>query len=256
MTGPAQRFLVVNADDLGLSRGVNAGIAEAHERGVLTSASLMVRQPAAEDGARCAERHPALAIGLHLDLGQWDYEGGEWVTAYARCDLEDPAAVEAECRAQVEAFRRLLGRDPTHVDSHQHVHTGEPVATVAATIAAGLGVPLRGTGGYRYEGGFYGQDGRGEPHPDGITVAHLVELVESLPAGWTEIGCHPGRGAEGLSSYGAEREAEIEALCHPHVAAAIEEGRVRLRSPAPVEQVVRVTDPSGLPKVAVSKAEY
>lgn len=235
-TKPAERFLVVNADDLGLSRGVNAGIVEAHERGVVTSASLMVRQSAAEAGARCAERHPALAIGLHLDLGQWDYEQGEWATAYERCDLEDPGAVEAECRAQVEAFRGLLGRDPTHVDSHQHVHTSEPVATVAAKIAAGLGVPLRGTGEYRYEGSFYGQDGRGEPYPAGITVAHLVELIESLPAGWTEIGCHPGRDAEGLSSYGAEREVEIEALCHPHVAAAIEKGRVRLRRPMPVQR--------------------
>jgi chitin disaccharide deacetylase len=233
VTDAAERFLVVNADDLGLSQGVNDGIVEAHERGVVTSASLMARQSAAVDGARRAERHPELAIGLHLDLGQWDYERGEWATAYERCDLEDPAAVEAECRAQVEAFRGLLGRDPTHVDSHQHVHTSEPVATVATTIATELGVPLRGTGGYRYEGSFYGQDGRGAPYPEGITVAHLVELIESLPAGWTEIGCHPGRSTEDLSSYGAEREVEIKTLCHPDVAVAIEKGRVRLRRPAP-----------------------
>lgn len=227
---PAERFLIVNADDLGLSRDVNAGIAEAHEHGIVTSASLMVRQSAAEDGALCARHNPGLGVGLHLDLAQWDYEGGEWRAAYERCPPRDEPAVEAECRAQLEAFRHLLGRDPTHLDSHQHVHMSEPVASVTARIGAELEVPVRAAGPVRYEGAFYGQSGKGEPYPEGITAEHLVELIESLPPGWTEIGCHPGRGAAELSSYGAEREAEIEALCDPRASAAITENGVLLRS--------------------------
>lgn len=230
MAAATTRFLVVNADDLGLSAGVDAGIAEAHERGIVTSASLMVRQSAAADGAECARRHPALAVGLHIDLGQWDYESGEWRVAYERCPPDDATAVEAECRGQLEAFRALLGRDPTHLDSHQHVHMSEPLASVAARMAAELNVPLRARGRVRYEGGFYGQSGRGEAYPEGVTAGHLVELVEALAAGWTEIGCHPGRGAAELSSYGVEREREIEALCDPRVRAAIERAGVELRS--------------------------
>jgi predicted glycoside hydrolase/deacetylase ChbG (UPF0249 family) len=223
------RFLIVNADDLGLSEGVNAGIVVAHERGIVTSASLMVRQPAALDAVRQAERHPALAIGLHIDIGQWDYESGEWVVAYQHCSPEDEAAVEAECRRQLEAFRQLLGRDPTHLDSHQHTHMREPVASVAEGLAAELGVPLRARG-IRYEGGFYGQSGKGEPWPLGITVEHLIELIESLPEGWTELGCHPGRGVRAESSYGPEREQELHTLCNPRVRAAIGEQGVELHS--------------------------
>jgi chitin disaccharide deacetylase len=230
-----KRFLIVNADDLGLSTGVNAGIAEAHERGIVTSASLMVRQPAASEAAGLAQRHPALAVGLHIDIGQWDYESGEWVVAYQRCSPEDEVAVEAECRAQLEAFQKLLGRDPTHLDSHQHTHRSEPVASVAEGMAAQLGVPLRGHG-IRYEGGFYGQAGKGEPWPRGIAVEHLIELIESLPGGRTELGCHPGIAVgDGESSYGPEREREVEALCDRRVRATIEAEKVQLCSFGEVE---------------------
>jgi chitin disaccharide deacetylase len=225
----AARWLIVNADDLGLSAGVNAGIAEAHEHGIVTSASLMVRAGAASAATALIGDHPQLAVGLHLDVAEWRFEDGEWRLSYERCDPEDPAAVEAECRAQLDAFRELSGRDPTHLDSHQHTHMSEPLASVAVRLAAELDVPLRDRG-IRYEGGFYGQTGKGEPYPEGIEPEHLVELIEALPTGWTELGCHPGRGADAGSPYEAERERELRALCDPRVAAAIERAGVELRS--------------------------
>lgn len=225
----AERLLIVNADDLGYADGVNAGIFEAHSRGVVTSASMMVRRTAAADAARIAD-HRGLAIGLHIDIGQWDYEHGEWTLAYAHCPPEDEAAVERECAAQLAAFRELLGRDPTHLDSHQHVHRSEPVAAVASRMARRLAVPLRG-GGIRYEGGFYGQTGKGEPYAEGISVEHLIELIRSLRPGWTEIGCHPGIGVEETeTSYAHERELELATLCDPRVKGAIETEGVLLRS--------------------------
>ncbi|HSC20849.1 MAG TPA: ChbG/HpnK family deacetylase [Solirubrobacterales bacterium] len=210
------RFLVVNADDLGLSAAVNDGIFAAHAEGVVTSASLMVRQGAAAAAAERAGEHPELAIGLHLDLGEWNYEEGEWTLAYSHCDLDDPTAVAAECRAQLERFRALLGRDPTHLDSHQHVHESEPAKGIAEALAAELGVPLRNRA-IRYEGGFYGQSGKGEPFPEGITAAALIELIRALPPGWTEIGCHPAAGPIPTSSYDAERQIELETLRDPRV---------------------------------------
>jgi predicted glycoside hydrolase/deacetylase ChbG (UPF0249 family) len=222
------RFLVVNADDLGLCTTVNDGIFAAHRDGVVTSASLMVRQAAAPAAAERAGEFPSLAVGLHLDLGQWDYLNGEWIQAYSRCDAESAAGVEAECRAQLDLFRSQLGRDPTHLDSHQHVHNSEPVATVATAIAAELSVPLRGRQ-IRYEGGFYGQDGRGEPYPETISPASLVSLVHALPAGWSEIGCHPAAGPV-PSSYDRERVTELAALRDPAVGAAIADAGIELRS--------------------------
>ncbi len=73
---PSVRHLIVNADDLGLSENVNAGVFVAHEEGIVTSASLMVRQGAAELAAKGLVRHPELAVGLHLDFSQRDYEIG------------------------------------------------------------------------------------------------------------------------------------------------------------------------------------
>jgi chitin disaccharide deacetylase len=212
-----------------MSAPVNAGIAHAHERGIVTSASLMVRQTGAAEVAMLADAHPRLAIGLHLDLGQWDYAGGEWSAAYVRCDQQDEAAVVSECRAQLEAFRALLGREPTHLDSHQHVHDSEPVSSAMEAIAAELGVPLRGRR-VRYDGGFYGQTGKGEPVPEAITVAHLEAMIRALAPGWTEIGCHPALGAVEGSSYGRERERELRTLCDPELPTMLEREGVRLRS--------------------------
>jgi chitin disaccharide deacetylase len=227
------RMLIVNADDFGLSAPVNAGIVAAHERGIVTSASVMVRQSEATATASCAEAHPELALGLHIDLGQWDYVKGEWIAAYERCAQDDEAAVEAECRAQIEAFRRLLGHNPTHLDSHQHTHMREPVASVAERLAAELGVPLRGRG-IRYEGSFYGQTGKGEPMPDAICVESMIRILSSLPSGWTELGCHPGLGMREESSYGREREREVQVLCDPRVRETIETEGIELRSFAKV----------------------
>lgn len=224
----SDRILVVNADDLGLCGTVDDGIFAAHRDGIVTSASLMVRQAAAPAAAERAGEHPRLAIGLHLDLGQWDYVNGEWTQAYSHCDLESAAGVEAECRAQLDRFRALLGRDPTHLDSHQHVHTSEPVASVAGAIAAELSIPVRGRQ-IRYEGGFYGQDGKGQPYPETIAPASLVDLIRSLPLGWTEIGCHPAAGPV-PSSYDRERLTELRTLCDPSVRAAISGSGAELRS--------------------------
>lgn len=230
------RFLVVNADDLGLSEAVNTGVFAAHERGVVTSASLMVRQGAAPAAAEESAAHPNLAIGLHLDLGEWIYESGEWIQAYLHCDIDDPGAVESECRVQIERFRALLGHDPTHLDSHQHVHESEPVKGVAEALAAELAVPLRNRA-VRYEGAFYGQSGKGEPFPQGIAPAALVELIRGLPPGWTEIGCHPAAGPIPTSSYDAERQIELATLCDPQVREALNVTNVKLCNFAQVNPV-------------------
>jgi predicted glycoside hydrolase/deacetylase ChbG (UPF0249 family) len=214
--GSGERLLIVNADDLGLSEAVNAGVFAAHGEGIVTSASLMVRQGSAPAAAEEAGDHPALGIGLHVDLGEWIYERGEWIQAYLHCDTDDRDAIEAECRAQVERFRALVGRDPDHLDSHQHVHESEPAKGVVEALAAELGVPVRNRT-VRYQGGFYGQSGKGEPFPEGITPARLTELIEALPPGWTEIGCHPAAGPVPTSSYDAERQVELATLRDPGV---------------------------------------
>jgi chitin disaccharide deacetylase len=228
---PAERVLIVNADDFGQSRGVNAGVIEAHERGILTSASMMVCWPAATEAADQARARPSLSIGLHLDLGEWIYVDGAWAPQYERVSISDPEAVEGEVRRQLDLFRDLVGRDPTHLDSHQHVHRDEPADSATGRLASELGVVLRDRSSrVRYCGEFYGQTGTGEPFPEGISVEHLVELIATLPPGNTELCCHPGRGLGADFVYGGERERELAALCDPRARAAIEREGIVLRS--------------------------
>jgi predicted glycoside hydrolase/deacetylase ChbG (UPF0249 family) len=213
----SERELIVNADDFGRSELTNAGIIRAFEDGIVTSTSMMVRWPAAPDAARYAREHRDLSVGLHLDLAEWDYRDGEWVVAY---EVDAPADQELE--RQLARFRQLLGREPTHLDSHQHVHGEEPVASLMGDAAKMLGVPLRACSGIPYRGDFYGQSGKGEPYPQGITVASLVSFLERLPAGTTELGCHPGLDAELESGYRLERLTEVRTLCDPRVRDAID----------------------------------
>ncbi len=226
-----QRFVIVNADDFGLTNGVNRGIIEVHERGIVTSASLMVRYPAAKEAAEYARRRTQLSVGLHLDLGEWRYRDGEWFPFYQVVDADDPCAVRLECHRQLREFHTLLGAPPTHIDSHQHVHLSEPVRTVVNEIAAELGVSLRSCSpSIRYCGGFYGQTGEGDPYHEGIAVESLVRMVDNLSPGWTEIGCHPGFPDDLDSVYLTERAEEVRVLCSDAARAALQRTDVRLRS--------------------------
>jgi chitin disaccharide deacetylase len=226
-----ERTLIVNADDFGQSTGVNAGVIEAHERGIVTSASLMVHWPAAPEAAMYARSERTLSIGLHLDLGQWKFVEGEWKADYERVSLSNRTDVEREVRDQLELFTDLVGREPTHLDSHQHVHLSEPAESVARHLARELGVVLRDRSRrVRHCGEFYGQTGTGEPYPEGISTDRLVELIETLPEGITELACHPGRGVRPEFIYAPERERELAALCDPRARMAIEHQRVVVRT--------------------------
>jgi predicted glycoside hydrolase/deacetylase ChbG (UPF0249 family) len=224
------RVLIVNADDFGLSPGVNRGIIRTYESGIVTSASLMVRWPAAAAAAAYARANPRLGVGLHLDLGEWAFRFGSWVRLYEVVPLDDPGAERDECRRQLDRFRELVGRDPDHIDSHQHVHRDGPAHAAASRLASELNVPLRhARQGVHYCGGFYGQTGEGEPYPEGISVENLVRLIEGITPGATEIACHPGED-DGLDTmYRIEREREVQTLCDPRVREALHASDVSLR---------------------------
>ena len=226
-----RRVLIVNADDFGLSAGTNAGIIAAHERGIVTSASLMVRQPAAAAAADYARDNSALSVGLHLDFGEWTLRGGEWVQTYEVVPHDDPAAVAREVARQLGEFRRLMQRAPTHLDSHQHIHRHEPVRAIVTAHGAELRVPVRDcTPAIAYRGGFYGQSHKCAPFPEGISVGNLLAIFRQLPPGITELGCHPGADEALDSAYRAERLTEVTTLCDPRVREELELGGIQLVS--------------------------
>src|SRR6266849_1830331 len=161
------RWLIVNADDFGQSDAINRGVIAAHDRGIVTSASLMTRWPSSAQAAALARDRPRLSLGLHVDLGEWAYRDETWVQLYSVARSDDPEGLARELGRQLETFRLIVGADPSHLDSHQHVHREEPLRSLMVEAARGLGIPLRDAAAHvRYDGSFYGQSGRGFPVPE------------------------------------------------------------------------------------------
>jgi chitin disaccharide deacetylase len=226
-----ERYLIVNADDFGQSPGVNRGIIEAHNHGIVTSTSLMTRWLAAGEAALYAKENPKLSIGLHLDLGEWVYRDGAWVPFYTVVPFDDHAAVESEIFRQLEDFRYLIGREPSHMNSHQHVHMREPVRSIASRLCESLGIPLRDLSPQiNYFLKFYGQTTEGLPFPSGIGVDRLIQVLSTLPSGVTVLVCHPGDAADLKTVYQRERLEELKVLCDPRVRAALDDFGIQLCS--------------------------
>jgi predicted glycoside hydrolase/deacetylase ChbG (UPF0249 family) len=217
------RHLIINADDLGASEGINRGIIEAHARGVVTSASLMTTGRAAAQAAELVREHPGLAVGLH-----WDVAGED----DRHFDLNDAAGVLRELERQLDQFSSLLGRPPTHLDSHKHTHRHETAMPVFLEVGAELGVPVRSDGRIEYVGGFYAQWEWRVTQLEYVSVDFLKHLLATeVVSDWTEIGCHPGYRTPGFTStYDSEREAEVETLTDPRIRSAIDDLGLRLAS--------------------------
>lgn len=225
------RYLIVNADDLGASASINRGVLEAHVHGVVTSASLMVDMPAAEEFASRSEQVPELSVGLHVTLTR---EDGELQFEKGACRVE--------LERQLARFEELLGRAPTHLDSHHNVHLEQPLSDIFLAVARERRLPLRDFSGVRYFADFYGQWDE-ETHLEQVSVEMMREMLETevRPGGVTEFGCHPGYAGDGFeSSYLREREAELRTLCDPLVAARIDELGITLTSFAELPRIADV----------------
>lgn len=224
------KYLIVNADDFGRSNGINLGIMEAFEKGIVTSASLMVRWPSAEAAASYARKHPKLSVGLHLDLGEWAYRQGQWICLYEVVPRENSAAVTQEVHRQLATFRNLMGREPSHIDSHQHVHGTDPLRSVLMHVARTISIPLRLYSSVHYCGGFYGQMADGTPLPDHISIKALKNLLTELVPGITELGCHPAKIADFDTMYTSERLHELAVLCDHQISDLLTQNRIELAS--------------------------
>lgn len=224
--------LIVNADDLGRTPGVNEGVFEAHRNGVVTSATLMVTFAAARAVPELSARHPRLGIGLHVALsGGPPASPPEHIPSLVDARGQLPARPEAlagarpdhvlaEARAQLARFREIMGRQPTHFDSHHHSHRLPVVFEALLTLAWETGLPVRSASAEAHRilrrenipttdhfvDAFYEQ---------GATLDNLQHVLDDVPAGTTELMCHPARVDPELSassSYSGVRERELAVL--------------------------------------------
>jgi predicted glycoside hydrolase/deacetylase ChbG (UPF0249 family) len=217
------KYLIFNADDFGASNGVNRGIVEAHAGGVVTSTSLTVTGHAVDEAVELSRQYPNLSIGLH-----WDVLGED----ERQFDTDDLGAVREEFARQLAEFQRLMGRLPTHVDSHRHLHLERHLTPLFEELVQPLHVPLRGDGQVRFVGGFYAQWEWMVTNLEYVSVPFLQRmLTEEVQEGWTEFSCHPGYPSPDYEAvYLREREAELRTLTDPAIAATLTALGVRLVS--------------------------
>ena len=200
----AVRGLIVNADDFGLSPGVNLGISKAHREGIVTSTSLLVNAPFSEHAAALSAEMPRLSIGLHADLSLAVAES-------------DPRRAEAICREELERqiarFDSLTGRRPTHLDSHHNAHRHRDLSGPFVQFGELQELRVREHCDVEYVSTFYGHWG-GRSHPEQASFAGLEDTLRTNGSRLIELACHPGFcDAELRSSYRHEREIELRTLC-------------------------------------------
>jgi predicted glycoside hydrolase/deacetylase ChbG (UPF0249 family) len=144
--------LIVNADDLGWTDGVNRGILEAFHHGIVTSTSLLANGAAFAEGVEAARSAPGLGVGVHLNLSDGPpIADRELVTTLLNSDGEfaggpeslllrrarggiSLAEVENEWDAQIQEIRDA-GIAPTHLDGHKHVHMLPGLFEIALRLA-------------------------------------------------------------------------------------------------------------------------
>lgn len=276
------KYLIVNADDFGLTEGVNRAIREAHQTGLLTSATLMANMPAFADAVGLAHSLPALGVGLHFNITQGHpvadpalvrsllNEQGEFLgttTALAKRALTGQLVkreIATELRAQIEKAH-AAGISLTHIDSHKHAHLLPPVFGMVAELASEYGIrairltrerprltfnspkqlkqasvalalarlsqfnaPKLDAVGLHSTDHFLGVAETGF-----WTQAWLLDKLAHLPAGSTELMCHPGYDDQALGGsqtrLRASRQVELQCLTDPAVIAAVRQHQVELR---------------------------
>ncbi len=151
--------IIFNADDFGISRGVNAAIIKAHTEGILNSASLMINQEFATEAVEAAKKMPKLEIGLHLNLTNETPAAnpqnipllvgadGKLKNGFVNLLLlsylhprKFAKQAEIEIRAQVQKYL-ITGLKMAHIDGHRHVHLIPAVFKIVRKIMAEYNVP-------------------------------------------------------------------------------------------------------------------
>lgn len=242
-------ILICNADDFGHSKGVNLGIIDAYQYGIVRSTTMMAGMPGFDHAVDLAKANPGLHIGVHLTLSCGSSVGGIYKTITdrqgnflhlteveykARENQFDLAEVEREYDAQIQKIL-ASGIQVDHFDSHHHTHNLPGVVDVFLKLAKKYGVAVRLydksrlTGEYAhikttdyFIDTFYG---------DLATAEHFQSICQQHPVGSLEVMCHPAYldvALSQLSSYNIKRTEELQVLTSDEIKNYIREKGIQL----------------------------
>lgn len=235
-------YLIVNADDFGLSKGINYGIVEAHINGVVTSTTMMITMPEVDHALRLSKVVPNLKIGLHLNITLGKpltkcptllKEDGNFYKPRENPnqDLFSEEEIYQEFRAQYELFLKRVGRKPTHFDSHLYAHQRYPKAKRAVIkLAQEVDLPVRGITVNGFKDVKFFDFFRGNNGVDLNTIIYeKIEEMKQHKIG--ELMVHPAYVDEFLhefSSYNMPRAQELEILTDENLIKLLKDNNVTL----------------------------
>ena len=256
--------LIINSDDYGRTPEISRGIREAHLRGVVTSTTCMMNIPTtAADVAVACKETPNLGMGVHLVLTMGrpisapesvssivDEQGNffKYTPLIEHLSSIQMDEVKKEWRAQVEAFIQAAGRKPTHLDSHHHSSYFSPalfhgMLELAKEYDCAIRFPFTSVSPELEETNkqvpaLVEQFNPRKPdvffvnfYDETATKENLLEILNSVSEGTSEIMCHPGYVDDAFaqeSVYNFQRARELEILTDPAIKEAIAAQRIQL----------------------------
>ena len=206
------RQLIINADDCNLTAGVTRGILLAHDRGVVTSTTVLMNLPLSEETVKEIKKRRTLGLGIHLNvtLGM-PLSSPSKVHSLVKPDgfFRRPADYEKkrpsiqdlirEYAAQIRLFEKRFGRMPDHIDTHHHLHDRSGFFEAYASVARKWKVPVRRCQFFQKLGERETTSLKTTDYLFGNLEAKFCwtpepfwGVVENLPEGTNEIACHPG----------------------------------------------------------------
>lgn len=226
--------IIFNADDFGLSKGVNEGILHCYQTGAITSSSLMTNTLFFDDAVALIHEHQLPNIGLHVNLTEFKsilpshktiVDGqGNFMRNIADSKQIDYTEVYAEIEAQ---YQKALyaGVKITHLDSHHHVHMSYALRKPFIAFAQNHNLPLRKINFFTrnplrwlefkmdtQKVKYYTDSFSADFYDDTVQLETLVRIAKLYPKGTLEIMCHPGYQDINNGIYNSQREKEIKIL--------------------------------------------
>ena len=205
------KYLIVNADDFNLTRGTDRAILECHDQGIVSSTTVLVTLPLSASTAKSLKSRPLFGKGIHLSLTLGDAVSPKTPFQLKRDLLKRiekiPTKVaEREYEAQILKFKRLIGRLPSHMDTHHHIQVHPNILSAIKRLSKKYQIPFRGNTHYLFE------DLDPAKH---WTSEKFIRCLNKLPSGISEIMVHPGyvdHDLKSISSFQKGREVERKIL--------------------------------------------
>lgn len=220
------KYLIVNADDFNLTYGTKKAILECHDKGVVTSTTLLMTLPLGSKDIHALKKRPLLGKGVHLSLTLGNPVSKQFNQKFSRSNLSclnriPKKKIYLEFKAQIELFKSKFSFLPSHCDTHHHIQKNPTILSVIRKLSLEYGIE------YRRDKNLF-SDLDPENH---WTLSSFSHCLKKLPKGISEIMVHPGfcdQALRRISRFSKGREVERKVLLHENTVNLVKNLNIKL----------------------------